>query len=444
MADRAQYFLEQSLAELLDLQEKKIFTPLEIKAITRKRTSFEQALSRKILRKADFLRYAEYEMNLEALRVQRVMRLQIKGKRTVSDWAGPRRIFFIFERATKRFHGDVDLWLQYIDYAKKQKATKVLGKVYSAALQFHPTNPSLWNLAAVHELEWNGNMTAARALMQRGLRLNSASKSLWLDYFKLELQYLSKIYNRWKILGIDQINEATEAELQEEEEDGEHIVLPKITHGEFEGDNQQSAILQDVNISTLTTMKDNAALQGAIPMAILKAGIKAMPQKPELLLDFYSIMARTEDLPFREEFLKDIVHHLEDDDRRNDSKACFLRIILPMTLLNDDVQNEEFPAAFRKSLSLYQQIAPQAISHLDLLREWTQYLTKLLVVPGIDQNLAKAISLTVEKEFKSEEKLSLDLYGKWIKFAKEHGKPGRADEIQTLAMEKTGIEHFNI
>ena len=41
----------------------------------KRRTHFEYALRRRISRKADFLRYIEYEMNLEALRRRRRERL---------------------------------------------------------------------------------------------------------------------------------------------------------------------------------------------------------------------------------------------------------------------------------------------------------------------------------------------------------------------------------
>ncbi|KAG5519911.1 hypothetical protein PMAC_000188 [Pneumocystis sp. 'macacae'] len=129
MAEKAQYFLEKSFPEILDLQKKKIFTPAEINSILKKRSEFEHALARRIVKKSDFLKYAEYEMNLEALRKKRVKRLR---KPTISDWGGVRRIFFIFERATKKFHGDIDLWFQYIHYAQHEKSTKVLGKIIAS------------------------------------------------------------------------------------------------------------------------------------------------------------------------------------------------------------------------------------------------------------------------------------------------------------------------
>jgi U3 small nucleolar RNA-associated protein 6 len=63
------------LAELKDFGEKGIFSAKEIKHIVKKRTTFETALVRRIPNKNDYLRYAAYEMGLEALRRKRVARL---------------------------------------------------------------------------------------------------------------------------------------------------------------------------------------------------------------------------------------------------------------------------------------------------------------------------------------------------------------------------------
>ena len=63
------------LAELKDLGEKGLFSPAEIKQIIKKRTAFETALVRRIPNKNNYLRYAAYEMGLEALRRKRATRL---------------------------------------------------------------------------------------------------------------------------------------------------------------------------------------------------------------------------------------------------------------------------------------------------------------------------------------------------------------------------------
>lgn len=73
--ERVQWNQEQMLSELKDLQQKRIFSPAEVREILRKRSTFETALIRRVPRKRDFLEYIEYEMNLERLRRMRVKKL---------------------------------------------------------------------------------------------------------------------------------------------------------------------------------------------------------------------------------------------------------------------------------------------------------------------------------------------------------------------------------
>jgi U3 small nucleolar RNA-associated protein 6 len=56
-------------------------------------------------------------------------------------------------------------------------------------------------LAAAHELA-HGGMTAARALLMRGLRLNAASAELWREYVRLEMGFVEAVRRRWDVLGI--------------------------------------------------------------------------------------------------------------------------------------------------------------------------------------------------------------------------------------------------
>lgn len=119
-----------------------------MKQILKKRTQFETALVRRVAKKADFLRYAAYEMGLEQLRRKRLQRLSMytgpylvyqrrlrylpdlpKSKATVSDYALVRRQFQIFERALKRFKSDVGLWIQYVQVAKREGARALVGRI---------------------------------------------------------------------------------------------------------------------------------------------------------------------------------------------------------------------------------------------------------------------------------------------------------------------------
>lgn len=101
----------------------------EVRAIVAKRKEFEYLLRRFETRKMDFMRYVEYETNLDSLRARRTKRLgKERGKQyqfASSDASCVRLIRSTFDRAVQRFPADVDIWLQYIDFAAQRKQTKV-------------------------------------------------------------------------------------------------------------------------------------------------------------------------------------------------------------------------------------------------------------------------------------------------------------------------------
>lgn len=71
MADTVHYHLERMLPELEDLEKRELFTREEIQEIVRKRRDFEYLLKRHSTLKVDFLRYVEYEIQLEDFRRSR-------------------------------------------------------------------------------------------------------------------------------------------------------------------------------------------------------------------------------------------------------------------------------------------------------------------------------------------------------------------------------------
>lgn len=80
---------------------------------------------------------------------------------------------------------------------------RMLNEILSCrALQLHPNTPALYILAASHELS-HLSPSAARTLLQRGIRLNSDSVDMWREYVKMELGFIEGLRRRWDILGID-------------------------------------------------------------------------------------------------------------------------------------------------------------------------------------------------------------------------------------------------
>lgn len=90
------------LAELKDLGEKGLFSPAEIKQIIQKRTAFETALVRRIPNKNDYLRYAAYEMGLEALRRKRATRMSVSP----SPYLSPSPLLFHLVFLLSKLHNN--------------------------------------------------------------------------------------------------------------------------------------------------------------------------------------------------------------------------------------------------------------------------------------------------------------------------------------------------
>lgn len=300
--DNVNVQLEAMLPELDDLVQKGLFTKLEVKTIVKKRREHEFALAKRIANKADFLRYAEYETKLEQLRKKRKERIlaalaatdgetgrkkqRPTWKGSVSDHSLRQRIHFIYDRALRKFPGDVDLWIKYLDWAESVGANKVLGRSYARAIQLHPSKPTFWIKAATWELESNTNMGAARVLLQRAIRMNPDLSELWHEYFKLELAYLEKVRTRREILfgkkagataaakkqgEEDEDDEGNEDKMDEDEDDDGVIKLPgddQQTNGEEANKEEGSSA------NPAATMTEQAFFDGAIPKVVYKNAIR--------------------------------------------------------------------------------------------------------------------------------------------------------------------------
>ncbi|KAI1796429.1 U3 small nucleolar RNA-associated protein 6-domain-containing protein [Ganoderma leucocontextum] len=312
--ERVQFQQEQMLNELKDLIQKGLFSQKEAKQIMQKRTAFETALIRRVPKKCDFLRYATYEMSLEALRRKRAERLKIaKGSPSVSDYALVRRQFQIFERALKKFKGDVGLWIQYIQVAKKEGARALVGRITARAVQLHPNVPALYVLAASHELE-HLSPTAARALLQRGLRMNSDSVEMWREYVRMELGFVEGLRRRWSVLGIDVKGKGKDTGAGKGEKKDKGKVAVDLWSG-IGGEDEGEADGMDVDAEE-DLMEDEVArrqiMEGAIVKSVISSAVKAIP-RIELFTSLHGLISAYPSPPALRESLLDYLHiHLHE------------------------------------------------------------------------------------------------------------------------------------
>ncbi|KAL8760920.1 MAG: hypothetical protein Q9184_002917 [Pyrenodesmia sp. 2 TL-2023] len=303
-SDKARFFLEQSVPELQELLRKKIFTKEEVSSIASKRSAFEHKLNARGSTASDYARYAEYETNLDALRRKRSKRLGVKA----TSYTGERRVFSILDRATRKFHGDIGLWLQLLAFARKQKANKKVTQIITDMLRLHPTSPALWVYAADYAMDERGDVTEARSYMQRGLRFCSGSRHLWSEYLKLEMIYLAKIMARRHILGLDARSSKRHTAPKDEAPDADIIPLSLIT---MEGVVSEQ---QTPNTPRQNTADDRVAatpaLTGAIPIVVFDSAFGKFPGDAVFGAQMFDIVAGFDQLQCTRSILRHMVHIL--------------------------------------------------------------------------------------------------------------------------------------
>ena len=322
-------------------------------------------------------------MNLELLRRMRVKRTGVK----ISDHTGQRRIFFILDRATRKFNGDIGLWMQYIEFARKQKANKKLSQILTTVLRLHLTRSELWIYAAHYALDERSDMVEARSTMQRGLRFCKDSKNLWCEYAKLEMIYISRLSARGRVL-------------RYQRQSGKNpITLPTLETDEF-GSETFNYIDKDI----MEELQETPTLSGAIPIAIFNAAMKYESWDSDLGKQLFNTIALFREVPCVTKVLRHIVKSLQDAAPFNPSTlSCFFRE--PTSCVEFTLP--DFPAALRNSLDRLK-ISMEALSSGPsqesnaksrgiLAREVIDWSLNLIDEDDADQDVSKALLAVLKK-----------------------------------------------
>nr|OQO20960.1 hypothetical protein B0A51_10236 [Rachicladosporium sp. CCFEE 5018] len=389
-SDRARYYLERSVPELQLFSRLGLFSPAEITAIARKRSDFEHILNSNGSTPRDYIRYATYEMNLDALRKKRCKRLGVKGRVGEQQWSGQRTVFFIFERGVKKFPGEKGLWTEYITFCTQARANKKLAKVFTAVLRLRPRDWGMWVRAAKYYAEVQGDMGTSRSYLQRGLRFCPEERRLWIEYARLETGYLGKLAARRRILGLEG-REEKEAEDQESED---VIALPEISAEDMQGDEMKG--VEEVDVNALVRLKDAPAYTGAIPMAIFDAGMKQFGDDAGFATDFFEQVAMYASVPAA----KTVLEHIYSRTQSAGQDTAEL-VVCEATLqtFGIEVVSAEFPAALSTSLAILKRGVAQLSEseHIRLGERAMQYLATFLehndqLDEGVQQVLGASVA----------------------------------------------------
>ena len=320
---------------------------------------------------------------MDTLRKKRVRRLGVKSV----GHTGQRRVFSLFDRATKKFAGDLGLWMQYLEYARRQKALKKVAQILTAALRLHPQKSELWMYAARFALEENSDMMEARGYMQRGLRFCRSSRNLWLEYMKLELLYISKIASRHQILGISSEKQDLE-DSKDAGSDEDMIRLPKLTQNDIAPSDDPEA---GVDKAALLKLEQSPLMTGAVPIAIFDAAMKQFDNEEALAKSFYDVVDEVQQIGCKARILEHIVKKLLATSPQSwQSMVCHIKVAVP----GIPITSPEFPLALGSALSRARQYLPQASGTPMFVAEVDGWLGRMLEDTDLDPALVKVIDST--------------------------------------------------
>lgn len=386
MSDRVRFYLEGSVKELKDLKQRGIFEQNELSHIMKRRTEYEHRLLSRKVKPEDFLAYAKFEIQADRLRMLRIKRLRLGTKKSISDWAGSRRINFILERGTKRFPANLKLWMALIDYAHKQKSVNVVNRALASMLRLHTTEPEVWVYVAKYQIEENASVPEARAVLQRGLRFNSSSQYLWLEYMRLELIYVAKILARRQILGLDHARKEEISEnASKSESTSEDTELTVDDMARANADELRD--LPDVNIDILGNPETNPALRGDVALAVYDAALARFSTSAESRKEF---ARKTLDL-FGEFSSLNRIHlcsHVLDSLHGGDDEIELWRITLPIRFC--DVKDHMFPDQLRLVFNLYNK-SSKSLELKQRIRDLLAF--KVLESEDANEQLKQAVNL---------------------------------------------------
>jgi U3 small nucleolar RNA-associated protein 6 len=267
------------------------------------------------------------------------------------------------------------------------------------ALQSFPNSSELWILAAHYEYQTNFNISGARNLLLRSLRLNPEKQELWFKLAELECLYILKITERRRILGLDKKQLEDRQETQDKGDfEANEIALPSITEEEL--NKSEGPQFDTLLTSPLTDISTNAALNGAVPMAVYSSAIATRPDDISICRGFYDIFLSfstgSSALSFIDSALDTVKARMEE---RFSGRGLTVLIRIKDHARGIAPTEVEFPAAIRKMMKTANATVPslsvnerrQCCNGLFL------YMAEISQTTRLDENLRKVVTIFQRK-----------------------------------------------
>lgn len=370
MAEVVELRLEKGVDELLELERCGLFTSEEIRIVIKKRKEMEYRLRRMKKCKQDYLKYISYEDSLLQLVKIRRKKTGFNHRYKEIERSMASRIAGIYKNMVTRYKSDLQLWLSYIEFCRKQKWNGNVSSLFNNMLKVHNKNEDIWVLAARWESQFNNSIDTARSLMQQALRFNPESRTLFREYLSLELNYAEKIIRRKDIMS----KSISESDKNVSEEDP-------------------------------NTAATDAIMSGEVTAVVFETAINRIPD-PEFAIELISCLA-----PFGTSF-KDTLEAKMIQEVRNRFPGS--EEVLQL-MCERDVKTADRDLAFDTLVQRYE----DAVARKASVKMFTFYLKALLRVLSSPQFTIqrKAIVAKLNSVFDSafeQNCLSVEMYSEWL------------------------------
>jgi U3 small nucleolar RNA-associated protein 6 len=317
--------------------------------------------------------------------------------------------------------------MQYIEFARAEKAYKKLNEIFTAVVRLHPTKAALWIYAARYFMDTQADITNARSYMQRGLRFCKNSEDLWVEYAKLETIYIAKIAGRRKILGLD-IDRSKQA-ITDEGFDADMITLPDVT---AEDVNPSLAKEDGVDEEALQNLASAPVLTGAIPIAIFDSAMKQFNGDSALAVQFFAMFAEFDQLPCIKRILQHVLDHLQ---QKFPQSVHTIICGFQMQLFGIHHTSPDFPPALRDALELLNSSIQQYSDTKGRLSEAAirQILPLLRATEDADEPaLRKVLASSLRKYARSLEEAAVGNGDTIVQLGKSLQKEGKEEDARIL------------
>jgi len=268
----------------------------------------------------EYLRYIEYERHLHLLLNKRCDKLALKQSGAIR-FSCIERIRTIFDRCVRRYPSELSLWRAFIEFCQECCLDGALSDIFGRALQVHPLQAEIWVKAAFWEYRRNKNIDAARSLFQRALRVIPQNPTIWLEFFRLEADFLDTIRRRIDVLGVAPTISSSKSGALED-------MIEFVSDEEEEGFNASGDDKKDSQKKQVQTRFTLASsfMAAALPKAIFKGAINAIPGDMELRLSFVRLSAEFAGYgAFRQHVYRSILENFPNSEKAIDiwcRRAC--------------------------------------------------------------------------------------------------------------------------